>query len=49
MYHGYRSSLITAQNFEYDRFPPVERGRGTIDPVPDMDPPLWAEEEGPPT
>jgi hypothetical protein len=37
------------QNSGYDRFPPIENDWGTIHLMPNMAPPLLAEEEGPPT
>jgi hypothetical protein len=33
----------------YDRFCPMANGWGTLHPVPDVAPPLLAEEEGPMT
>jgi hypothetical protein len=48
LYPGYHRSLIMAQNFWYYRFPPVTNDWGTIHHVPDIAPPLQAEEEGPP-
>jgi hypothetical protein len=55
---GYYHSLVPRvpwvtgygpKNFGYDRFPPAANNRRTKHLVPDVAPPLLAEEEGPPT
>jgi hypothetical protein len=38
-----------AQNSRYNRFPLVTNDWGTMHLIPNMSPPLLAEEEGPPT
>jgi hypothetical protein len=48
LYLGYRGSPVTAQNLGYDDFPLAANGWGTLHPIPDMAPPLLAEEDGPP-
>jgi hypothetical protein len=47
-YPWYRGLPVTSQNYEYDWFYSAANSWGTIHPVPDMAPPLLAEEEGPP-
>jgi hypothetical protein len=49
LYPGYRGSPVMTQESGYDRFPLGVNSWGTKYPVPDMTPPLLAEEEGPPT
>jgi hypothetical protein len=49
LYPRYHRSPITAQNSDYDRFPPAVNRWGTTHPVPNMTPPLLAKEEGSPT
>jgi hypothetical protein len=49
LYPRYHGSPITAQNSDYDRFPPAVNRWGTIHPVPNMTPSLLAKEEGSPT
>jgi hypothetical protein len=49
LYPRYRGSPVTAYKSEYDLFPPVANNWGIIHPIPDMAPPLLAEEVGPPT
>jgi hypothetical protein len=48
-YLGNYGSPVTAQNYGYDHFLLAANGYGTIHPIPNMAPPLPAEEEGPPT
>jgi hypothetical protein len=47
-YRGYHRLPVTAQNSEFDGFPPVANSWGTIHAIPDKAPPLQAEEEDPP-
>jgi hypothetical protein len=46
LYPWYRGSLVTAQKFRYDQFPPAVNGWGIMHPVLDTGPPLLAKEEG---
>jgi hypothetical protein len=41
--------LVTTHKSVYDWFLPAANGWGNIYPIPNMIPPLMAEEEGPPT
>jgi hypothetical protein len=49
LYPGYHGLLINAHKSGYDRLPLVANGWRTKHPVPDMAPPLLAEEEWLPT
>jgi hypothetical protein len=50
LYLGYHGSLVmTKKNLDTARFPPVANDWGIKYPIPNMAPPLMAEEEGPPT
>jgi hypothetical protein len=48
-YPGYYGPSVMAQISGYEQFPPAANGWGSIHLVPDMAPPLLAEEEEPPT
>jgi hypothetical protein len=48
LYLRYHGPPVTIQKYGYDRFPPVANGWRTKHLIPDMVPPLLAEEEGPP-
>jgi hypothetical protein len=47
LYRGYCGSLVTAHKSRYDWFPLVANGWGTMQPIPDIAPPLLAEGEQP--
>jgi hypothetical protein len=47
-YPKYHRPPLMVHSSEYDRFPPVANGWGTIHSISDMAPPLLAKEEGPP-
>jgi hypothetical protein len=49
LYPGYHGPPVMAHKSGYDRFCPMANGWGTLHPVPDVAPPLLAEEEGPMT
>jgi hypothetical protein len=44
-YPRYRRPLVMAQNYGYEGFPPAANGWTIIHVVPDMAPPLQAEED----
>jgi hypothetical protein len=49
LYPGYHGPPFTVQKSGYDRFPPAVNGWGIKYPIPDIVPPVLAEEEEPPT
>jgi hypothetical protein len=49
LYPGFHGLPVTTEKSIYDQFPPVANRWETMHPIPDMAPPLLAEEERPPT